>query len=649
MLSLLRRASKSKIGVVLFGIFSAAIAIGFVAADLGRMGISGGVSANTIATVGGQDISVPELQQRVQREFEAARQRDPTLTQAQFVARGGVDATLDRLIDGLAIERFAKSEGIGVSKRMEDAQIASIPAFQGLDGKFDRSAFDMFLNRQRMSETQLRADLARDLYINQVLVPLTGATRAPLGLATPYAAMLLEGRAGHALFVPAAAMNIGGEPSDADLQAYYRQHIARYTVPERRVARYAPIDRAKYEAMAKPSDAEIAKAYEADKAAYAARETRTLSYVVLQSQAAANDLAAKVKSGTPIATAAKAAGLESVTVNDQSQSQFADATGSPALAAAAFAAPQGTVAQPVKTGLGWYVVRVDGVKTVPAKSLEAAKPEIVAKLSKDKTEQLFADAVAKMEDGLASGSTFDEVVSSNQLQATTTPPILANGHTPDAPTAPVTPEVQTVAKAAFAAEPNDDPTVEQVVPNEKFVLVKLDQVIPAAAPPLAQIHDKVLADLKTDRALAAAQRAAEAIAAKVNGGASLAQSASGAGASLPAPAAIGGKRREILQSGKPVEPQLAILFSMAEGRARAIPAADGKGWYVVQLDKIDRVDPKTAPGLIEATQAQFGQVLGQEYVEQFVSAIRQKMGVKRNEAAIARLKAEMAGAGNNGQ
>ena len=46
---------------------------------------------------------------------------------AQFVAGGGVDATLERLINGLALEEFGERQGMVVSKRAIDGQIASIP------------------------------------------------------------------------------------------------------------------------------------------------------------------------------------------------------------------------------------------------------------------------------------------------------------------------------------------------------------------------------------------------------------------------------------------------------------------------------------------------------------------------------------------
>ena len=642
MLDLFRRLSKSKIGIAVFAIFIAALAFGFAAADIRALGGHGfSAGSDTVAKVGKARITTAELQQRVMRALENARQDRPGLTMAEFVRMGGVDQILQQMTDTMALEQFAKSQGFGVSRKMEDAQIASAPVFRGLNGQFDQAAFEAFLQRQRVSEREVRADLAREMYLNQLLVPATGASLAPATLTLPYASMLLEQRTGRVQFVPAAAFR-GAPPTDAELEAYYRKNIARYTTPERRVVRYALIDRAAFEAAAQPSEAEIRQAYDAGKAQYAAKETRTISQVIVPSEAAARDLAAKIAAGAPIADAARAAGLESVTLNDQTREQYADAS-SAAVANAVFGTPQGKVAAPARSGLGWHVARVDKITSVPGKTLDQVRGELVAKLKQQKADQAMADTVAKIEDAVGDGATFDEVVQTNKLQPVTTPALLTDGTNPDAPGVPGTPELPAVMKAAFAMDVGDDPSVEQVVPNQRVALVKTDSIVPPSPQPLARIRDKVAADLVAERSLAAAMEAADKVAAKVNGGTPLAQAVSGAGARLPASAALSGRRGELLRQGQQAEPQLAALFSLRQGKARVAPAKDRSGWYVVTVDGIVPGDARTQPQLLQTTRMQFSSVFGQEYGQQLAAAARKSVGVEINPAAVARLKAELVG------
>lgn len=641
MLNALRSLSKSKFGVVLLGLFLAAIAAGFVLADIQNVGVPGSSTGDNAARVGRTSISQADLRQRVQRAYEAARRQDPALTIQTFVAQGGVEAVLNRMIDDLVIEQFARGAGMGVSRKLEDGLIAGAQAFRGLDGRFDQSQYEAFLAREGLNEKQVRADIARDLYSNQLIVPAAGGTRAPLGLALPYASMLLEQRRGQALFVPTAAF-APKAPAEAELTAYYRQNIGRYTIPERRVLRYAVIERAAL-AVPAPTDAEIAKAYDAAKAEYAPRETRDLSQVILPSESAARDFARKLDGGAAIDAAARAIGLEAARLTGQTRQAYATASAE-AVAAAAFQTAQGRIAAPTRSPLGWHVVRVDQIRTVPGKTMADVRGELAAGILKTKSEQAFADLIARIEEAVSNGETFDEVAAANRLTGITTQPLLATGRTADAaPDAPVAPELAAVLKAAFDSEVDDDPVVEQIAANDRAVLLKVGQIVPPTPRPMASIRDRLIADLGRDQGFAAARAAAERVLARLKAGDDLAAAARTAGAALPAPAAIAGQRRELLQAGRPVDPRLDALFGPRAGGARLAPAADMAGWYVVRVDQIVPGDARGQPALIQASRAQFGPVLGQEYAQQLIAAARRELGSEINQAALAALKRDLIG------
>src|SRR3546814_18406129 len=65
------------------------------------------------------------------------------------------------------------------------------------------------------------------------------------------------------------------DPTDAQLDDFYRKNAARYTIPEQRRIRYAVIDAERFAQAAQPTDAEIASYYNQNKAAYAAKESRS--------------------------------------------------------------------------------------------------------------------------------------------------------------------------------------------------------------------------------------------------------------------------------------------------------------------------------------------------------------------------------------
>ncbi|MBK2451693.1 peptidylprolyl isomerase, partial [Escherichia coli] len=71
-------------------------------------------------------------------------------------------------------------------------------------------------------------------------------------------------------------MDPGPAPTDQQLQQYYAQNRARYTVAERRVARYATISPETVAQRATPTDAEIQQLEQQERARFAPTEQCTI-------------------------------------------------------------------------------------------------------------------------------------------------------------------------------------------------------------------------------------------------------------------------------------------------------------------------------------------------------------------------------------
>jgi peptidyl-prolyl cis-trans isomerase D len=120
-----------------------------------------------------------------------------------------------------------------------------------------------------------------------------------------------------------------------------------------------------------------------------------------------------------------------------------------------------------------------------------------------------------------------------------------------------------------------------------------------------------------------------------------AQAFSGAGVSLPAVQRVSSRRIDIARPGQPVPPPLAMMFSLARGKARILEAPNGEGWFVVHLESTTPGNATGQNGLIQATRTQFQGALGDEYAAQFNRAIQAGLKVERDEAKIAQVKRQL--------
>jgi peptidyl-prolyl cis-trans isomerase D len=652
MLTFLRRVLFSTAGKIIALLLLVVIAVAFALGDITNLTGGGGPSGGALVQVGDRKVTEAELQQRLRNALERARQQQPMLDMTQFVAMGGFDQVLDDIISRLALEEFAKKNGMAVSKTAIDGEIAGSQAFADpLTGQFSQKAFEQILAREGITADQVRADIRQGTLAQWVAAPSLAAGYVPAELVMPYASLLLERRKGSVGYVPISAIAPGAAPTDAELTAFYNRNRARYTLPERRVIRYAVVRPDQFAEAAKATEAEIAAAYKQDSAKYAPATKRTLSQVIVADQNAANALAAKIKGGTTMAAAAQGAGLQPSTVDNAEKAAFARAS-SPQIADAAFSAAQGGVVGPLRSPLGWHIVRVEKIEQVPGKTLDQVRGEIATAITQRKEAEAIANLRGQIDTAIAGNATFDEAVADAKLKPETSAPLFADGRTeqPAAATAPTPPDplLATVAQAGFSMETGDDPQLIPVGQDGSFALVKTERVIAAAPRPLTEIREAVAAGFIRDRQLQAARKAATAILADVNKGTPIADAMKKTGLPLPPLQPLDAVRGQLSQQGMQIPPPVRLMFSMVAKKAKMTEAPNGGGYWVVWLDETQPGDARGNQQLIAQTRGGLAQMIGGEYLEQFATAARKSVGVKRDEAAIARLKAQLGGQSTGG-
>lgn len=642
MITFFRRILNSKIGIILAFVLLGVIAVGFAATDIQNLGGTPTGAGGAVAVVAGEDVPQTELATRVDQEWRTARQQQPTLDMAAFVAGGGVDQTLERIINGMALQAFAHANGMRVSERLVDGRIASIPAFQGASGKFDPAVFRQVIASERVSEAQIRGDIARETLVNQLMGPISAASQVSQQIAMPYANLLLERRQGQFGLIPATAMPAGATPTAQEMQTYYQRNLQRFTIPQRRVVRYAVFDSTKVADAARPTDAEIAQTYTTNRAKYAARETRDLAQVIVIDQAGANAIAQRVRGGSTLAAAAQAAGLEATTLNDIEKAALAGQS-SQAVADAAFAAAKGAVAGPVRSSLGWHVLRVEDTAQIAGRSLPEARSDIVAELTATKTANAMSDLVTSIEDEVSGGANFVEVAKKFGLTPVTSPAVTSNGRNPDAPQTAPAPELASVLKAAFEAEQGDDPQVSSLPQDAGYVLWGLDSIVPATPRPLAGVRDVVSRQVVLERQQRAARTVARQVVAKINRGTPIAQAMRETGLNLPPLESVNGTRSELTPQQGRISRPIALLFSMAKSTAKQLEAPNDGGFLIINLNDVVKGDASKNPQVIAATRGGLSQVAGQEYAEQFSRAVRAEMKASINQAGVAAAKRQISG------
>ncbi len=640
MLQFFRNFFKSKFGVGVTLIFLVLIAVAFGVGSVATTGTFGGASgSDNVAVIGGQTIATSDLSAAVTTAFENQRQQDQTLTMPQFIAGGGLKGVLDQLEQRTALAEYAHKHGLRAGKRLVDSELVQIPAFQGPDGKFDPKLFQAALRQRNLSEDLVRNDLAAGLYARQTLTPAAYGAAMPKYLAKEYAQLAKQQRKGMVAVLPSAAFAPKGKPTDDQLKAYYVAHHDAYTRPERRTIRYASFGADALGKVSPPTEAQIAARYQQNKAQYAAKSTRTFTQLVVPTEAAAKAVEDAVKGGKSLAAAASSKGLATTTVGPITQSDFANQN-SEAVAAAAFAAPQGGLVPPVHGGLGWYVLRVDKIENTPARTLADVHDEIAKTLADEQKKKALVDLASSVEDQLDEGASLSQVAQKLNVDVMTTQPLTSDGHVyGKQETAP--PVLDKALKTAFEME-QGQPQLATIDPDKTYLVFEVSNITPSAVAPLAEITDKVTSDWRQSEGAAAAKAAADRVIKRVQGGQTIAAAVGAEKVSLPPPQKVDMNRQQL--AGQPrVPPALALFFSMAKGTVKRLEVGQDRGWLVVKLDDISVPTLSKDDADIASEQQQLASTLGDEYSQELVTAAQRDVGVKTNQAAVDAVRKQLTG------
>ena len=516
-----------------------------------------------------------------------------------------------------------------------------IPAFRGPDGNFSEDAYRAAIRGQGLTDKIVREDLSAGLIAKQVLVPAVFGSKIPDAILKRYVSQLKERREGSIGLVPAAAYAPEGDPTDKQLQAYYKASRDDFQRPERRKIRYAEFGIDAIGDRAKPTDAEIRERYKKNATAYSAREERTFTQLIVPTKQAAESFVKQIADGASIDQVASQAGLETASVGPVTKEDFARSVNS-AVADAAFAAGDGSIATVARSPLGYHVIRVDSVKRTAARSLDQARSEIEEELRAEKQRVAINEFAAEIEERLNKGESLGDIAESLKLNVETTQPLVQSGAVFDGQQGERAPDmVMPLVATAFQMQ-EGKPQIAEVRPGEAFVLFEAADIAPAATPPLKDIREEVVNGWKLAEGAKEAKKAADRILKRMADGSTLAQAVRAEKKPLPPVQPISLTREQLMQ--QPGNPPIALMFAMSAGSAKRLEAGQGMGYFLVDLDKITAGKVEKDDPLMKQAAAGYGNIFSREYSDQLRAAIRKEVGVETNPDAIESVRRELTGA-----
>ena len=583
-------------------------------------------SDTVVATVGDHNIHAEELQTALRRALEQLSARfGSTVDLQQAKQLGLVDQTLAQLIDRSLIDQEAARLGLDISDDQIRNVITANPSFKGSDGRFDRSLFGAVLAANNLTEDQYVALLRRDIPRNDLLHAVTA------GVATPQPAVDLlyryrnEKRTADILTLPTAGVADVGQPSEDELKAFYDKHPDLFRAPEYRGFTLVSLDPSEIAKGIEIPEAKLKEEYDQRQDELQIPERRDVEQILAPSEEKAKEAVAALAAGKDwreVATTIAGQNADTIDLGLMRREEMPSALGE-----AAFELPLDKPSDPIKTALGWHILRVVKIEPPVTQTFDEAKPKLEADLARQEAVDRIYKVANKADDALAGGATLGDVAEKFGLKTTTVEAVDAGGHDPQNKPVSLPVAASDVLKLAFGTNEGQTSRVTET-PDGAIFALHIDKIMPSEVKPLDEVKEKAVAAWQADRRGEIAAKQAEELAAAVTPETRLATVAAAKG--LKATTSPPFTRHP--ENDSAVPPVLVgKLFAAKPGDV--VTASDATGSYVAQLDEVQRpeeVSQTAAAGLSrELDNAQ--QV---DLAEEFTRALRTRFPVEIHREAL---------------
>jgi peptidyl-prolyl cis-trans isomerase D len=417
-------------------------------------------------------------------------------------------------------------------------------------------------------------------------------------------------------------------PTDAELQAFFKQNAARYkdAIPETRKLAYIALKPTDLPSAGPPvSNEQIEQYYQSHQKDFQVPEEAQVRHILIKVPAGADaktdaaakqkaeDLLKQIKGGADFAALAKANSDDPGSKEQGGElGEIQRGVTVPEFEKTAFSLQPGQVSDVIKTQFGYHIIKVEGRQTAHLKPLDEVKAQILATLTRQQeadqqagyAQQLSTEAA---KNGLAKTAEAHhlEVVTTDYVQQSSVLPGLPDG--------------TKLLSLAFSAKPGGAPQVSSV--GDGFAVFQVEDVKAAHAPTFDEWKSHLADDFREQQLPQLLARKTNELADKAHAENNLAQAAKELGATVKTSDLVGHTGQvpdigDLSTSG-------SELFDLKVGQiSKAINT--GRSGIVAKLDDKQEPTPSEIAKNFDATRDQLLNERREQMFEVFVTSLTER-------------------------
>jgi peptidyl-prolyl cis-trans isomerase D len=582
-----------------------------------------------VATVGDRDIRADELQTAMRRALEQLTARFGSAIDLQQAKQLGlVDETLRQLIDRSLVDQEVTRLQLDVSDDLIRNVITANPSFKGADGRFDRALFNAVLAANRLTEEQYVALLRHDIPRNDLLHAVTAGSVAPQSIIDLLYRYQNEKRTAEIVALPFAGAGDVGQPNEDELKSFYDAHQELFRAPEYRGFTLASLSPSDFSKDIEIPEAKLKEEYDQRQDELQLPERREIEQILTSSEEKAKEAEAALADGKDwqeVATTIAGQAPDTIDLGLLKREELPSV-----LADLVFELPLNKPSEPVKTPLGWHILRAVKIEPPVTQTFEQVKAKLEADLTHQEAVDRIYKVANKIDDALAGGTTIGDAATRFGLTITTVAAAEVGGLDPEGKPVMLPVSSSDVLKLAFATSEGQTSRVTETPEGAIFVL-HTDKVIPSVVKPLDDVKENAIAAWRADKRRETVVKQAEELAAAAKPDTKLAAivAEKGLKATVSPPFT-----RQPGQDNAVPPALVAKLFAAKPGEV--VTASDATGSYVAQLDEVQKPENASQTAAADlARELDAGQRA--DLAEEFTQALRARFPVEIHRQVLDKL------------
>ena len=557
-------------------------------APISPLGNGGTVSADAVATVGGENITAVDVRQQYDQQTRG--QTVPPVLESLYMRR-----ILDQMVFKRLLEMEADRLGIQVTPEETAERIKQLIPTAFVGGNWigaERYAQEVQL-RTGMSVPQFE-DIVRTSVLMEKFKDLVtdGISVTPQELEQRYRWQNEKVQIDYVEIKP-SDLESTINPSDAELAGYFAKNESKYQVAERRSAKYALLDIDQLKKNTKISDGDIQAYYQEHLSDYKVENRVHAEQIVFNTLGKTDAEVALIKQqAQKIDDQAKHGAKFEDLAKKYSEDTNTKAKGgdigwivagqtAPSFEKAAFSLTKGGISDVVQTPYSFDIIKVVDKEDAHTKSLAEVRDSIVTTLTQERVNEEQSTLSNKMAAAVRQSNrqSIDAIAKEFNLQTGETPLIGVSDPAGDLGNSPQLQEAIFSLRQGELSQP--------ISIDRGYVIVSVDKIVATHQGTLTEVRDRVLADFRKEQAQNLAEQKAQELAKRVKAGEPLDKAAKSLGLAVKSTDPIT-RTSQIADLG-PAK-QVEAAFNMSVGQSSA-PVLISGNWVVYQVKSKQGVNP----------------------------------------------------------